>query len=53
VAEIRAMSEIRAFTVTSLYFTPKVTYPERFYGVKIMKIGAIENLTLGHLQIRQ
>ncbi len=33
----------------SLYFSPKVTYPERLYGVKIMKIRAIENLTLGHL----
>jgi hypothetical protein len=30
-------------------FNPKVIYPERLYGVKIMKIGAIENLTLGHL----
>jgi hypothetical protein len=33
---------------TSLYFWPKVTNPERLYGVKIMKIGAMENLTLGH-----
>jgi hypothetical protein len=32
-----------------LNFSPKVTYPERLYGVKIMKIRAIENLTLGHL----
>ncbi len=35
--------------VTSLYLSPKVTNPERLYGVKIMKIQAIENLTLGHL----
>ena len=35
--------------VTSLYFSPKVTNPERLYGEKIMKIRAIENLTLGHL----
>jgi hypothetical protein len=35
--------------VTSLYFRPKVTYPERLYGVKIMKIRMIENLPLGHL----
>ncbi len=34
---------------TSLYFRPKFTYPERLYGVKIMKIRAIEILTLGHL----
>ncbi len=26
-------------------FKPKVTYPERLYGVKILKIRAIENLT--------
>ncbi len=31
------------------YFKPKVTFPQRLYGVKIMKIRAIENLTLGHL----
>jgi hypothetical protein len=31
---------------TSLYFSPKVTYLERLYGIKIMKIRAIENLTL-------
>ncbi len=35
--------------VTSYYFSPKVTYPEKLYGVKIMQIQAIENLTLGHL----
>ncbi len=29
--------------VTRLYFSPKVTDPERLYGVKIMKIRAIEN----------
>ncbi len=34
--------------IISLYFSPKVTYPERLYGVKILKIQAIENLTLGH-----
>jgi hypothetical protein len=32
--------------VTSLYSSPKVTYPERLYGEKIMKIRAIEDLTL-------
>ncbi len=35
--------------IISLYFSPKVTYPERLYDVKIMKIRAIRNLTLGHL----
>jgi hypothetical protein len=35
--------------VTSLYFSPKVINPEMLYGVKIMKIRAIENLTLVHL----
>jgi hypothetical protein len=35
--------------VPSLYFSPKVTYPERLYSVKIMEIRAIDNLTLGHL----
>ncbi len=35
--------------VTSSYFIPKNTYPERFYSVKIMKVHEIENLTLGHL----
>jgi hypothetical protein len=35
--------------ITSLYLIPKVTYPERLYGVKIMKILAIANLKLGHL----
>ncbi len=33
--------------IICLYFSPKVTTPERPYGVKIMKIRAIENLTLG------
>jgi hypothetical protein len=32
-----------------LYFSPKVAHPERLNGVKIIKIQAIENLTLGHL----
>jgi hypothetical protein len=32
------------------YVCPKVAYQERLlYGVKIAKIEAIENLTLGHL----
>ncbi len=35
--------------ITSLYFSRKVTNPERLYGVKIMKIRAFENLTLGPL----
>ncbi len=33
-----------------LYFNSKVALPYRFYGVKVMKIRVIENLTLGHLQ---
>jgi hypothetical protein len=33
--------------VISLYFSPKVTNPERFYGVKIVNIRGIENLTIG------
>jgi hypothetical protein len=32
-----------------LIFNHKVIYPKRLYGVKIIKIGGIENLTLGHL----
>ncbi len=35
--------------VKSIYFSPKVTNPERLYGLKIMKIWAIKNLTFGHL----
>jgi hypothetical protein len=30
---------------------PKVTYAERLYGVKIMKIQAIENLALGNFKV--
>ena len=33
----------------TFYFNPKVALPKRLNGVKIMKIRAIENLTLGHL----
>ncbi len=33
--------------IISLYFIPKVTYPEKLYGVKIMKIRAIENSHFG------
>ncbi len=33
--------------VTSLFFSPKITNPERLYGKKIMKVRAIENLILG------
>jgi hypothetical protein len=33
---------------SSLYFSPKVTKTERLYGVKILKIRAMENLPLGH-----
>jgi hypothetical protein len=33
--------------ITSLYFSHKVNHPERLYSVKIMKIPAKENLTLG------
>ncbi len=36
--------------VISLYFSPKVTNPERLYGVKIMKIRGIEISKLGKLQ---
>ncbi len=28
---------------------PQVTYPNRLYSVKIMKIRALENFTFGHL----
>ncbi len=35
--------------IISLYFRPKVIYPNRPYGLKIMKIRAIENLPLEHL----
>ena len=31
------------------YFNSKIAQPYRLYGVKIMKIRAIEILTLGHL----
>ncbi len=31
------------------YINTKVAHRERLYGVKIIKILAIENLTLGHL----
>ncbi len=30
--------------IISLYFSPKATYPEKLYGVKIVKIRAIEIL---------
>ncbi len=30
-------------------FNPKVALPKRLHGVKIIKIQAMENLTLGHL----
>ncbi len=36
---------------TSLYLSPKVTNPERLYGVKIMKIRAIKISHLGTLNI--
>ncbi len=35
--------------ISSLYFNPKFTYPERLHGVKIIKIRGIKTLTLGHL----
>jgi hypothetical protein len=31
---------------------PKDALPERLYGVKIIKIREIENMPLGHLQLR-
>jgi hypothetical protein len=31
------------------YFNPEVAHTVRLYGVKIRKIRAIENITLGHL----
>ncbi len=40
---IPSSSKIKA---TSLYFSPKIIYPERLYDVKIKKIRAIANLTL-------
>jgi hypothetical protein len=33
------------------YYSPKVAYPERLYGIKITRIQEIENLALGHLKI--
>ncbi len=35
--------------IIGLYFYHQITYPGRFYGVKIRKIRAMEYLTLGHL----
>ncbi len=32
------------------YFSPKIAHPERLYGVKIMNIQEMENLTLAHLK---
>jgi hypothetical protein len=32
-----------------MYFSPKVAYPGRPYGVKIMKIRAMENLTKANI----
>jgi hypothetical protein len=40
-----------SYKIPSLYFSLKVTNPERLYGVKIMKIWVMENLTLGHLYV--
>jgi hypothetical protein len=31
---------------------PTSLFPERLYGVKIVKIPAIENLKLGNLEVR-
>ncbi len=36
----------------TVYYSPKVAHPYRLYGVKIMKIQAIENFTFGHLKIQ-
>ncbi len=33
-----------------LLYNPKLTYPGRLYGVKIIKIRALEILKLGHLE---
>jgi hypothetical protein len=35
------------FGLFFFFFSPKVAHPRRLYGVKIMKIQAIESLTLG------
>ncbi len=48
-SEIKCRLDPPKIKIISLYFSPKITYPERLYGVKIMKIRVIKNLTLGHL----
>jgi hypothetical protein len=48
-SEIKLCLAPPKINVNTLYFSPKVTYPESLYGIKIMKIErAIENLTIGH-----
>ncbi len=49
-SEMKLCLALPKVKVTSLYFSLKVTNTESLYGVKIMKIRAIENLTLGHLK---
>ncbi len=48
VRNFAAPNELLNIFVNFFYFNPKVALPQRLYGVKIMKIWAIENLTLGH-----
>jgi hypothetical protein len=36
-------------TIPNFNYSPKVAYPKRLYGIKIMRIHEIENLTLEHL----
>ncbi len=46
------INELQNIINKKMYFNPqsrKVAHPMRLYGVKIMIIRAIENLTLGHL----
>ncbi len=46
------INELQNILNKKMYFNPKVAHPMRLYGVKIMTIRAIENLTLGHLNKR-
>ena len=49
VRKFAAQNEPLNIFFKAFYFNPKVALPWRLNGVKIMKIRAIENLTLGHL----
>ncbi len=50
-SEVKWCLAPKKIKIIRLYFSPKVTYPDRLYGVKTTKIQAIENLTLGHLWV--